>query len=324
MSHFTIKAKSYLDDLNVGDRIEESDFSILTQKNCFVQMEYHEAEEVRKYEVSPGLWTIQSVGNKLELVGTSFVKDDILSSFVHTQNITERIDKFFNKLDVYRKHGIEIPKRGILLYGPAGSGKTTVLTKVGQQYCSDGKTAVIIWTTDKYEAYQVKDFIKRFSYVNGVEKLILIVEDIGGVEMDQVRMKSDSSLLSLLDNQEKTFTLPVLILATTNFPEVFLGNLTNRPQRFDDKIEVGHPSSDQRKELLRFFSKDVELDQEVLDLIGNNKSSEFTPAHIKECVIRSAIYDRTLKETILEIQDEIQKYKKAFSKQKSMGMGDGY
>lgn len=326
MSHFTIKSKINLDELNVGEKIEESDFSILTQNNTFVQMQFHEDEdEIVSYDVAPGVWTIQKKVNTLCLNKTVFSKDEILSSFVHTEAITDKIDRFFKKLDVYKKFGIEVPKRGLLLYGPPGSGKTTIINKVSEIYASDNKTAIIVWTTDKYDAYDVKEFIKTFNYIKGVEKIILIVEDIGGVEIDQVKMKSDSSLLSLLDNQEKTFKIPTLILATTNFPEVFLGNLTNRPQRFDDKIEVGYPPAEYRIKLLQFFCKEhMELSEEALKLIAHDKCKEFSPAHIKECIIRSAIYDKKIEETILEIRSEIEHYKKSFTKQKQIGMGIGF
>jgi len=320
MSHFIVKNKTKLQDMNLGDKVPESDFSIMTPEGIFVQLEYIDDEEdIAPYEVTSGIWVIQKIGNNLKLVKTEFVKDDVLSSFVHTKSITDKIDCFFRKLDVYKKYGIEVPKRGILLYGPPGSGKTTVINKVSEQYAADSRTAVIIWPTDKYEAFQVKDFIKSFTYKD-VDKIMLVVEDIGGVEIDQTRMKSDSSLLSLLDNQEKTFKIPVLILATTNFPEVFLGNLTNRPQRFDDKIEVGLPPAESRAELLKFLSKDEKVTEEEYNLIKSKTCSEFSPAHIKECIIRSAIYDKTLLDTIKEVADEIQKYKKAFSKQKSIGM----
>lgn len=321
MAHFIIKQKSNLDEMKVGDKVPESDFSIMTPNGIFVQMEHIEEEENESpYEVNPGIWVIQKVPTGLKLVKTSFVKDAILSSFVHTQSITDKIDCFFKKLDVYKKHGIEVPKRGLLLYGPPGSGKTTVINKVAEQYADDGRTAIIIWPTDKFEAFTVKDFIKSFTYV-GVDKIILVVEDIGGTEIDQTRMRSDSSLLSLLDNQEKTFKIPVLILATTNFPEVFLGNLTNRPQRFDDKIEVGLPPAESRAELLKFFSKEEVPSDEALTYIKGKACAEFSPAHIKECIIRAAIYDKQLIDTIKEVAQEIEKYKKAFSKQKSVGMG---
>lgn len=323
MSHFVIKQKSKLGEMDVGATIPESDFSIMTPDGVFVQLKHIEEDEVEvPYDVNPGIWVMQKIPTGMRLAKTEFVKDEILSSFVHTQSITDRIDAFFRKLDVYKKYGIEVPKRGILLYGPPGSGKTTIINKIAEQYASDNKTAVIIWPTDKFEAFTVKDFIKSFNYV-GVDKVILVVEDIGGTEIDQTRMRSDSSLLSLLDNQEKTFKIPVLILATTNFPEVFLGNLTNRPQRFDDKIEVGLPPAESRAELLKFFSKEETPPEEALTLIKGNACKEFSPAHIKECIIRAAIYDKTLIETIKEVSQEIEKYKKAFSKQKSVGMGMG-
>lgn len=200
------------------------------------------------------------------------------------------------------------------------TGKSTGISKVIRNYTGDNKTAVVVWPTDKYEASKVKDFVKSFKYV-GVERLIMIVEDIGGVEVDQVRMKSDSSLLSLLDNQEKTFTIPVFILATTNHPEIFLGNLTNRPNRFDDKIEVGYPDSKFRCALLNFFNKDVMTEKEALDLMSDDKTEKFSPAHIREIIIRSRIYDKTIPDVIREMIKEIGTFENAFEKPKVMGAG---
>ncbi|HLX53390.1 MAG TPA: AAA family ATPase, partial [Aquella sp.] len=254
--YFTVKSKVQLDELELDAVISESDYSTLTPSGAFVQLEYHEASEVSipDFIVKPGIWVINhSQAQGMFLSHTSFVVDKILEDFVHTKHITDKIDLFFDKIQVYYDMGFEIPKRAALIYGPAGTGKSTAITKVSKKYNADGKTAIVVWPTSKYEAQNVKDFVKSFKY-EGVERLIMIIEDIGGVEVDQVRMKSDSALLSLLDNQEKTFTIPVFIIATTNFPEVFLGNLTNRPNRFDDKIEVGFPEARFRSALLKFFT----------------------------------------------------------------------
>jgi AAA+ superfamily predicted ATPase len=318
---FKVKDVKHLDSLKIGDQINESDFATLTPTGHFVQLEYVEdKEEIKPFIVKPGVWAIKETMFGLTLETTSFIKDKILEDFVYTKNIEKCINAFFNKLDVYREHGIEVPKRGMLLYGPPGTGKSTVINKVCTEYAKDGKTAVVVWPTDKLEAHQVRGFIKTFEY-EGVDKVILVMEDIGGVEIDQVRMKSTSSLLALLDNQEKVFRIPVFILATTNFPEVFLGNLTNRPGRFDDKIELKNPPAEARKQLFKFFLR-RSASEETLEMIKDKRFAEFSPAHIKEVVLRSAIYDMSLEDSMNSVAKEIEIFKKNFdTKRQGLGIG---
>lgn len=321
MAHFKVKSIKSIPFLKEGDIVPESDYAI-NNGDQFIQFDFVEEDDknIQPYDVQPGIFTIKKTVTGLQLVKTSFVKDEILDSFVHTRGIEDKIDCFFRKFDVYKKFGIEIPKRNILLYGPPGTGKSTAISKIVNKYVLDEKTLIVVYQTDVLEPSDVKDFIKSFNYT-GVEKQILIMEDIGGVEVDQVRVRSDSSLLSLLDNNEKAFTIPTLVISTTNHPEVFLGNLTNRPGRFDDKIEVGFPSGEQRSKLLEFFMKEP-ISEEVKDLISKPQYQEFSPAHIKECVIRSFIYDKTLDSVIKEMKQEIEHYKEAFSKKKSIGFSD--
>lgn len=314
--YFKVKSKKNLDELQVGERIEESDFATLTQTGNFVQLEYIEGSEiVRDYDVTPGIWTIIKTAGGLDLQATSYSNDKILDTFVFTKQYSERINKFFTRLDVYKKHGIETPKRGALLYGPAGTGKSTIITKLVKEYSDLKDTVIVNWPTDKFEASAVKDFIKTFRYTDSAKKMILIVEDIGGTEQDNVKSRSDSSLLSLLDNQEKTFTIPVYIIATTNFPENFLANLTNRPNRFDDKFEVPYPPKEFRAALLEFYAKEMTT-PEMLAEIQKDKYAEFTPAHIREVVIRADIYDNSIAQVMGEIVKEIAHFKNMFQKKR--------
>lgn len=319
-SHFKIKKITDLKTITPETTFDESDFSFI-ENGQFIQLDYIENTEPiapDPYDVYPGLYTITRTNSEMRLEPASFSKEGILEQFISTSDITKKIDMFFGKFHIYSKHNMGVPKRGILLYGPPGTGKTSIIKKVVNKYNEDSKTCIVIWPSDKYDASEVKDFIKSFRY-NNIEKLILTIEDLGGVEVDKVRIKSQSSLLSLLDNQEEIFKIPVLILATTNFPENFLGNITNRPQRFDDKIHVGFPSSEARKELLRFFSNNT-VAEETLQLVVDKKYQNFSPAHLKEVVIRSALYDTTIEYTLNAIAKEIQDFEKEFSKTKKLGI----
>jgi SpoVK/Ycf46/Vps4 family AAA+-type ATPase len=319
MGFFQVKAKHLLHEMKVGEKLPESDFACVSGDQ-FVQLEYiEETTKVEPYKVTPGVWTISKSGGRLVLRPTEFSDDKILDSFVHTKEISKKVDSFFNRLDIYKQFGIEVPRRAMLLYGPAGTGKTQVVTKIAKKYVEFGDVSVIIWKTDVIDPYEVKEFVKSFEYV-GVTKLIVIAEDIGGVEIDQVRIKSESSLLSLLDNQEKAFKIPVMIIATTNYPENLLANLTNRPQRIDDKIEVGYPDGKQRIKLFKFFQGKRRFKPFIYELIGSKACAFFTPSHIKEAFVRAAIYDISLKKSINQIRMDIDEFNALFQKKVQLGI----
>lgn len=318
--HFKISAITDLNEAKLGTELSESDYATLTPQGKFVQLSYIEqSKEAEPYKVEPGIFTIMKKMTGFHLEKTSFTKDNILEDFVNTQEIENKADCFFRNISKYKEMGFEIAKRNMLLYGPPGTGKSTAISKICQKYFNEGKTAIITFATEKFEAYEVKDFIKTFEYV-GVDRLILIMEDIGGSEMEEVRRAADSGLLSLLDNNEKTLKIPTLILATTNFPEALMGMLTNRPGRFDDKIKAGYPEAEARTKLMSFFAK-RDLNELELMVLKMKTAEELSPAHLKEAYVRSVIHEKTLDVALKEVIKEVETYKKAFNdKGKSLGL----
>lgn len=264
--------------------------------------------------------TVDQYGS-LRLTQFKYSEDGILNDSEHTAVISAKVDKFRAKLSVYAKYGIETPKRSMLLYGPAGTGKSTIISNVCRRYSGqpDSDTAVLVWPSARINPGAIKGLIRRLKYKPEVKHLILVIEDLGGVEVRQTEIASDPDLLALLDNIEQVFKKPTFIMSTTNFPEVFLGNLTNRPQRFDEKLEVGLPSAKNRVELAKFFLKD-EATKEFLDELYKESYKEFTPAHIKETVIRAAIEDMTLMDSLRSVKGDIDVFNKSFSKAKKVGL----
>jgi len=321
---FKIKKITDLRNLNKEETLVESDFSLLSSEDKFFQFEYvsDDAEKVTKYKVSPGIYSLAVENQIMLLKEAAFTSDSILEDYISTKEISSKIDTFFDKLDVYKKFNI-FPKRAMLLYGAPGMGKSVTIAKVCNEYAKKTDTLIVIWPSDKFEARHVKDFVKRFDYdTNKVTKLMLIIEDLGGVEnRDGPTRYSESSLLSLLDNVEKTFTVPTMILATTNYPEKFLENLTNRPQRFDDVMEIKRPSSEFRAKFLEFFSQNEATETSKL-WIKDRKYDNFSVAHVKEVVIRSALYDITLEAAMESLLEQSNKTLRGFTNKKaSMGIG---
>jgi AAA+ superfamily predicted ATPase len=150
--HFVVKSKKKLAEMNEGDRIETSDYAQITPEGFFVQLEYKEEDGVKSsYKVKPGIFSIQK--NAIEgmhLTKTSFSGDDLLPSIINTQEIKKRADCFFRNIHLYKDLGYDVAKRNMLIYGPAGTGKTSTINLIAQDYAKDGNTAVVSWTTDKF------------------------------------------------------------------------------------------------------------------------------------------------------------------------------
>lgn len=334
---FKRKAVTLIQDLVDGkvDEISESDISIQTDTHI-VQMEYIDPEDNRKKtKIKTGCYTIDETTMGVSLSNFTLKKYELLESIDNTSAILDESSKFFNKIDIYNKLGKE-PKRSILLCSPPGVGKTAAINKVCEGYLKDDNTAVLIWDTSAVRSSAVsKFFLNNSKFDKKVEKLILIMEDIGGgsVEDHHGPRGADSSLLNLLDGVGTPFQgVPTFIIATTNNPEQSVGALIDRPGRFDKVIEMKTPNEQECEELLMFISKkhskDDILNEENQGFYNDLKAASklaakesFSIAHLQEIVVRSMIDDITMEESAKQLQVHKKRFKDGFYDKRSMGLG---
>ncbi len=170
------------------------------------------------------------------------------------QELVEIVD-FLKTPEKFRALGAEIP-RGVLLYGPAGVGKTLLAKAVA------GEAEVPFFTLSASE------FVEMFVGVGAsrVRDLFLKAKKVAPAvifidELDAVGRQRGTGLGGSHDEREQTLNqilvemdgfdtdTNVIILAATNRPDV-LDPALLRPGRFDRKVALDLPDRTERQEIL--------------------------------------------------------------------------
>lgn len=325
MDKFKIKKITKFEDLaKEGEFLPTSNLCLTDDKNIY-QFDFIRAEEnkLEKVEVNPGIYTLTKTTAGMSLVTTEFRETDLLEKVVNTQKIMSEVKKFFNKLHIYDKFNME-KRRSILFYSTQGLGKSSCIRKTCSDLIKeDDKTVVIIWPSSEVEPENVGKFFSFMADYKDCSRLVLIVEDIGGVSNENYGSprQASSGLLNFLDGVGITFSLPTFIIATTNHPENLLASLADRPGRFDQLIELLPPSAGERIDLYEFFIK-REPTAEERRALSNNIANSLSIAHIKEIPLRMELHDKTIDEVIIDMYNHTEKVNKSFSNERKMGFYD--
>lgn len=303
--------------------IPESDLSIQAE-NYLVQFDYKRNETQKSITIKPGAYNLAKTAIGIDIQPMEFVDKDLLTSITNTTKILNEANIFFNNLHVYDE--LKQPKkRGILLYGSPGQGKSvSIIQSAKDLKKADPNSVVINWPTSELEASHVFKFFTSYSeYAPECSKLILVIEDIGGGSHEGYSRRDEvsSSLLNLLDGINSVFKIPTLILSTTNHPENLMASLADRPGRFDMMLEIVSPPYDERVSLVEFLAKRplTEEEKEALNGAKNKGAENFSIAHLQEIVIRSRLHQKSIDTVVKDLIEHSKRFKTDFTKQKKMG-----
>lgn len=208
--------------------------------------------------------------------GVSFIPQAIEPSKIVLDivqaNVYQKILSFWEARQKYLDLGIT-HKRGILLYGPPGTGKTTLLRHAIKEHISSGGIVLSLNNTEEFP-----DSVNALKDINGRDcRLLVVIEDIEESYEESLSTALDG--IGAVDN--------TLFIATTNFLKRVSKRLSNRPSRFDEKIEMGYPVTTSRFAYIKALSPSLSEDD-----IGflTQISDEMSQAHIKELIIQKTIY----------------------------------
>lgn len=162
---------------------------------------------------------------------------DSLSVLPDTINETllAQMKTFWNREEVYRKHGL-LYKRGILLWGPPGGGKTATLGLLTQELITNQNGLVVLC----HQPELTSQGIAMLRRVEPKRRIICLIEDIDEI----IRRFGEHSLLALLDGENQVDN--IVNIATTNYPADLGARIVNRPARFDIRLLVKMPSREAR------------------------------------------------------------------------------
>ncbi len=158
------------------------------------------------------------------------------------------VRRFVASKELYKQYRVPW-KRGLLLLGPPGNGKTHTLR------------ALINET--KWPCLYVKSFLARhaspeesigrvFDRARRAAPCVVVLEDLDCLIDDSNR----SVLLNELDGFAQNEGL--LVMATTNHPEKLDRSLLDRPSRFDRKFHFPLPGVEERRRYLERWQRSVE------------------------------------------------------------------
>ena len=187
------------------------------------------------------------------------------------KRIREMVEIPLRYPEVFRKLGIEPPK-GVLLYGPPGSGKTALARAVANEtdafFTSISGPEIIGKYYGESEARlravfeEAGKHAPAILFIDEIDAIAPKREEMGGEK--QVERRVVAQLLALMDGLESRGK--VIVMAATNIPNA-LDPALRRPGRFDREISVPIPNRQGRLEILQIHSRGMPLAADV-DLAG--------------------------------------------------------
>lgn len=208
--------------------------------------------------------------------------DDVILTDGVKDTILANIDSMFAMHDRFKKFNLSV-KRGVILHGPPGTGKT----KICKCLAKDAKYSVLYaLPSDFLHPVGVKEVCEM---AKDLAPCLLIIEDIDWIAQDRSKGNAPfvMELMNKIDGLESFGD--IITLGTTNCVEELEAAIKNRPGRFDRLINVGLPDKSSISQMIKRFTREFVLSDEINTDDLAECCDKLTGAHIQDLCNTAAI-----------------------------------
>ena len=212
-------------------------------------------------------------GEKLPRDGAG-LDDLILSDAVRARLEAEVVGFFSDEAaGLYRSLGVPY-RRGVLLYGSPGNGKTSIIRALAARL--PAVSGFVLRSAGSVGDDDFTTIVKRWS---AAAPAILVIEDLNWLFPSQVNV---STFLNLFDGLEAPRGAGLMLVGSTNHPETLDPAINDRPGRFDVTMEVPSPDAALRRAFFRRALPDLADDAALARLTWATAGLSF--AHLREVI----------------------------------------
>jgi hypothetical protein len=174
-------------------------------------------------------------------------------------------------------------KRGLLLYGPPGVGKTHSV-----RYLMGQLTDV---TIIELSGDSLSLISQACSVARTLQPAMIVVEDVDLIAEDRGMYPGANPLLFQLLNEMDGLAedSDVVFLLTTNRADVLESALAARPGRVDQAVALDLPDARARRQLFDLYRGDMVIDESNLDSVIE-RTDQVTASFLKELLRRAALF----------------------------------
>lgn len=276
------KLETVVENLGMGDPIIRGQWSRAQGNYCIV------GETINA--LPPGYYDIGADAAGTIWFSPIRARTDDLLRFpdAATDKIIAEIEVFWEREETFERFGLPY-KRGILMYGPPGSGKTSTLQLLARDVVQRNGVVLIFHPELFMMAY------RQLRRVQPDVPVVVLMEDIDAV----LERHNESTVLNILDGADTIHK--TVFVATTNYPEKLGERIINRPSRFDRRLFVDDPSPVARRmyveNLVKGQKHEINIERIVRDTEG------MSLAHVKELFVASEVIGAPYEECLRNLKE---------------------